>query len=106
MTKKYGLCALILLLAAHGITLSMMHTKKIMKSTSRLQLQKRVCSENARTSNSLMSSHDRFLIREAYIDSIYKVAQFEAMCKIHTNSNLDIYTKKELLNLVPRIIHE
>jgi hypothetical protein len=120
MVKKYGLCALILLLVAHGTALSMMHTRKIVKNTSRLQLQKRVCSEGglidhvgdaaflrkATVSDNWMNEKDRELIRKAHIDSIYKVAQVEAMCKITANQNLDHFQKMFLRDQVPYIVKE
>lgn len=105
MMKK-TICLSVILSLTHGTALSMMHTRKIVKGTSRLQVQKRMCSENMSAPSSLMNANDKWAIRRAYIDCIYKVAQIEAMCNIAANPNLDHFQKRALRDQVPYVVKE
>ena len=165
MMEKYG-CLAVILLVAHGATLSMMHGRKIISKTSSLKLQRRTfydlafdgkvadgrvistihaaglkeredaallriqSIENIQKSvsdienklkehdqllqnqllqkgqDSLMDMHDKTRIRDAYIDSIYKVAQIEAMCKIYAMSNSLYLNREYLLYQVRDIVKE
>src|SRR5579862_6378820 len=108
MIKKIS-CLVVALMVTHGAVLSMLHTKKIMKNASRLQLQRRTMSgtglkefedvgllknqslEDIKKSlrdmeiklakydqlpqirqEPLLDVNDKWAIRQAYIDSIYK----------------------------------
>jgi hypothetical protein len=54
----------------------------------------------------LLDVNDKWAIRQAHIDSIYKVAQIEAMCKILVMPNLKRLDRDDLLDEVKRIVHE
>lgn len=108
-----------MLLVSHGITLSMMHTKKIMKDVSRKQLNRRALYtglqddvkdaahlRNVSTPSNLMDKWDKQLIREAYIDAIYKEAQMRTMCEIAAHPNLDHFQKRALRDQVPHVVKE
>jgi hypothetical protein len=142
MMKKIS-CLVVTLMVTHGTVLSMLHTKKIMKNASRLQLQRRTMSgtglkefedvgllknqslEDMKKSlrdmeiklakydqlpqirqEPLLDVNDKWAIRQAYIDSIYKVAQIEAMGKIYAMSDLDKYQRQELLDKVEDVVKE
>ena len=144
MMKKIG-CLVMTLMVTHGTALSMMHTRKIMKSASRLQLQRRTLVERGTglkdfedvglsknqsledmnkllrdmeiklakydqlpqiRQEPLLDANDKWAIRRAYIDSIYKLARFEARCKIHTMYHLSIYQREDLLREADKIVKE
>ncbi len=115
--KKFG-CLVVILLITQGTVLSMMHGRKIIHRTSRLKLnrsyielekQQNKFVQNLQASStdfSAMDVHSRARIRDAYIASIYKVAQIEAMCKIYSTSNLDAKERQALLDKVAYIVRE
>ncbi len=116
---KKIICLSVTLLITHGTALSMMHTKKLMKNASRVQLNRRTLHDrlhddvkdaahlrDASAPNNLMNVNDREHIRQAYINSIYKVAQIEAMCKIYAAPNLEDWERSELLSQVPYVVKE
>jgi|SRR5579862_3023365 hypothetical protein len=133
MMKKYG-SLVVMLMITQGTVLSMLHTKKIMKSASRLQLQKRALVERGTglkdiedmkkllsdvkskvakydqlsqiRQEPLLDANDKWYIRKAYIDSIYKIARIEAMGKIYAMPNLDMYQRRELLDKVQYVVKE
>ena len=116
---KKIICLLTILLVTHGTALSMMHTKKFMQKTSRIQLQKRVYSEgglidhvgdaaylrNVSVPSDLMSRDDRFAIRETYRESIRRIARIEAIGKIYAMP-LDRYQREQLLREADKIVQE
>ncbi len=113
-------CLAVMLLVTHGAAVSMMHTKKIMKSVSRFQLQKRVYSEgglidhvgdaaflrNVRVPSNLMNRDDISMIRETYRESIRQIARIEAMGKIYVMPGLNMHQRKELLEEADKILIE
>ena len=105
--RKFG-CLVVMLLATQGAVFGMMHTKRIVNGASRLQLHGRaLCGKESKAgSSSLMDATDRYYIRQAYISSIYKVAQIEATCKVHANSDLNPEQKKAILHIIPYIVKE
>jgi len=133
MMKKYG-SLVVMLMITQGTVLSMLHTKKIVKNTSRLQLQKRAfgaCGTGLKDiedmkkllsdvkskvakydqlsqirQEPLLDADDKWYIRRAHIDCIYKIARIEAMGKIYAMPNLTYEQRNKLLGDVKYVIQE
>ena len=117
---KKIICLSVILLVTHGTVLSMMHTRKVMKSVSRIQLQKRTHSEGglidhvgdaaflrtASAPSNLMNRDDISMIRETYRESIRQIARIEAMGKIYVMPGLNMHQQKELLEEADKILTE
>jgi hypothetical protein len=74
MMKKYGYLV-VALLVIHGTVLSMMHTRKIMKNVSRLQLQRRtfgLCGTGDTCGTGLKEFEDVGLLKNQSIEDIKK----------------------------------